>query len=192
MIFGTSAGADTGNASGQGPAFFAGADGSGNVTRSLIEFNGFDFSRQNATITSVTMKRYLAQIAGSSGSTQTVTNALDRKFGLYAMAQPWTEGTSGAGTSNVGGSGQGFARVNGDVTWDYANFNSNAALATLWNASGTALHGGNFSSTESALLDVGIGASLSNNEAFSWKFGGDGRQMCRGGSMGRCRMMGGC
>ena len=39
MIFGTSATVDTGNASGHGPALFAGADGSSNKKRSLVQFD---------------------------------------------------------------------------------------------------------------------------------------------------------
>jgi hypothetical protein len=172
MIFGTSAGADTGNASGQGPGLFAGADGSGNIKRSMLEFN-FSSIPSNATITSVTLTLYLGQIAGSSGGTQTVTNALDRQFGLYDILQPCTEGTSGSPTSsNIGGSGQGYTRVNGDVTWDYANYNSNSALASVWGTVASPIHGGNFSSTESDLLDVPIGYLLANDAPFSWSSAG--------------------
>ncbi len=172
MIFGTSAGADTGNASGMGPAFFAGADGSGNVKRSLLEFN-LSAIPADATITNVTLTLYLAQVAGSAGSTGTVTNTKDRQLGLYDMLQPWTEGTSGSPTSNnVGGSGQGYARVNGDVTWDYASYNSNPNLAVLWNNNGTALHGGNVSTIESSLLDVPIGSSLVFAAPFAWSSAG--------------------
>jgi hypothetical protein len=39
MIFGTSAGSDTGNASGKGPAMFAGADGGLGKKRSLVTFD---------------------------------------------------------------------------------------------------------------------------------------------------------
>ena len=56
MIFGTVAGIDTGNASGKGPALFAGADGQGNMKRSLIEFDiGAANIPLGATITGVTM-----------------------------------------------------------------------------------------------------------------------------------------
>ena len=56
MIFGTSAGADTGNASGKGPALFAGADGSSNIKRSELEFNIASANiPAGATITGVTI-----------------------------------------------------------------------------------------------------------------------------------------
>jgi hypothetical protein len=172
MIFGTSAGADTGNASGMGPALFAGADGSSNIKRSMLEFN-FSSIPSNATITSATLTLYLGQVAGSSGGTGTVSNAFDRQFGLYDLLQPWTEGASGSPTSNnIGGSGQGYPRVNGDVTWDYANYNSTPALATVWGSTASPIHGGNYSSTEKALLDVPVGYSLANNAPFSWSSAG--------------------
>lgn len=148
MIFGTSAGADTNNASGKGPALFAGADGSGNIKRSEIEFDVSSIP-SNATVTSVTMTLFLGQVAGSgmgSGG-----NLGPRIFSLYDLQQDWGEGNSGTPTSaSIGGSGQGYAEQNGDSTWDYAFFNSNPSLAVKWNLNGTNLHGGNFSSMASA------------------------------------------
>lgn len=177
MIFGTSTGGDTGNASGMGPALFAGADGQGNIKRSMLEFNVSSIPA-GATITSATLTLYLGQVAGSSGSNGTVSNTMDRQFGLYDLLQSWTEGTSGSPTSsNIGGSGQGYAHVNGDVTWTDASYNSNASLAIAWGATAagsttTPLLGGNFSTTESALLDVPVGYSLVNDAAFSWSSAG--------------------
>src|SRR5689334_14594360 len=81
MIFGTAAGADTNNASGRGPALFAGADGSSNRKRSMV---AFDLSSipPTATIESVTMTLYLAQVAGSGGGSSGGTYP-SRTFRLY-------------------------------------------------------------------------------------------------------------
>jgi PEP-CTERM motif len=177
MIFGTSAGADTGNASGKGPALFAGADGSSNIKRSELEFNIASANiPAGATITGVTMTLFLAQVAGSGGGGGSGTLS-SRVLSLYDMNQPWGEGTSGSPTSaGVGGTGQGFPRVNGDSTWDYAFYNSNPALAIKWNSNdlglpgdaspSTDLHGGNFSSTASATSTFTSFSTL--NAPFTW------------------------
>jgi hypothetical protein len=142
MIFATSAGVDTGKASGKGPALFAGADGSSNKKRSLIEFN-VSAIPANATITNATVTLYLAQVAGSgggSGFSGTLT------LSLYDLLQSWSEGNSGSPTSaSVGGTGQGYAEQNGDSTWTDATYNSNPSLAVPW-----ATPGGSFASTASA------------------------------------------
>ena len=157
---------DTGNASGAGPAIFAGADGSGNIKRSLVQFNLASIPA-GSTITSATLTLHVAQVAGSAGNSNTTTNATDRLFGLYANLQPWTEGPSNRTTvPGVGGTGQGAARQNGDVTWDYASFNSNSSLAVLWNNGNST--GGNFSSTESDQLDVPVGATLAIGGALTF------------------------
>ena len=158
---------DTGNAAGAGPAIFSRyADGSGNIKRSLIQFD-LSSIPAGSTITSATITLHLAQVAGSAGSSNTTANATDRLFGLYANLQPWTEGPSNRTTMpGVGGTGQGAPRQNGDVTWDYASFNSNASLAILWNNGNS--HGGNFSSTESDQLDVPVGATLAIGGALTF------------------------
>jgi PEP-CTERM motif len=182
MIFGTSAGADTGNASGEGPALFAGADGGGGIKRSELEFNIASANiPAGATITGVTMTLFLAQVAGSGGGGGSGSGLNSRVLSLYDMNQPWGEGTSGSPTSpSVGGTGQGFPRVNGDSTWDYAFYNSNPALAIKWNSNDmglpgdtsptTDLHGGNFSSTASG---TSIFTSFSTlNAPFTWSSAG--------------------
>src|SRR5262249_36620388 len=149
---GTSVGSDTGNASGKGPAFFAGADGSSNRKRALIEFDIASAGiPSDATITAVTMTLHLAQVAGSGGSSSG-GNLPTRTFGLYDLLQNWGEGNSGSPTTpGVGGTGQGYPRVAGDSTWDYAFFDPTNLNAGKWNAAGTDLHGGNFAATPSAV-----------------------------------------
>ena len=148
MIFGTSANADTNNASGRGPALFAGADGSLNKKRSLLQFDIAGSVPAGATITGATLALTLGQVAGSGGGTGGNSTLPSRTFSLHDLQQDWGEGSSGSPTSpSIGGTGQGYARVNGDSTWDYPFFNSNAATATLW-AGG--VHGGNFAGTDSA------------------------------------------
>jgi hypothetical protein len=142
MVFATSAGVDTGKASGEGPALFAGADGSSNKKRSLIEFN-LSAIPAGSTITSVTVTLFLAQVAGSGGGAGfggTLT------LSLHKLLQSWGEGTSGSPTSaSVGGTGQGFTAVNGDSTWTDSFFNTNPTLATAWTTPG-----GNFVAASSA------------------------------------------
>ena len=168
MIFGTSAGVDTGNASGKGPALFAGADGSSNIKRSLLDFDVSSIPA-GATITNVTLTLYLAQIAGSGGGSSGGTYPT-RIYDLDDMLQDWGEGSSGSPTTaGVGGSGQGYPRVNGDSTWDYAFYNSDPALAVKWDLNGTDLHGGNFSSTPSAESTF---TSFTLNNPYTWSSAG--------------------
>jgi hypothetical protein len=169
MIFGTSAGVDTGNASGKGPALFAGADGSSNRKRSMLAFDVSSIPA-GATITSVTMTLTLAQIAGSGGGSSSGGTYPTRTYGLYDLLQDWGEGNSGSPTSSsVGGTGQGYTRVNGDSTWDYAFYNSNPALAVTWDLGGTDLHGGNFSATESAASTF---TSFTVGNPYTWSSAG--------------------
>jgi hypothetical protein len=168
MIFGTSAGADTNNASGKGPAMFAGADGSSNRKRSLIAFDVASAGNlTGATIESVTMTLYLAQVAGSGGGSGGGGNYPSRTLRVYDLLQNWTEGTSGSPTSpGVGGTGQGYPRVTGDTSWDYASYNAADATTGKWSSGGTDLHGGNFSLTESAESTFTSFATL--NAPFTW------------------------
>lgn len=157
MIFGTSAGADTGNASGKGPAMFAGADGQSNRKRSLITF---DFTSaaipSNATIVSATMHLVIAQVAGSGGGSAPGSYP-DRTLSVWHVTRDWSEGTSGSPTSaSVGGTGQGYARVTGDASWSYANYSS-----VLWTAAG-----GDVSST--ALASVTFHEPFTVGQTLSW------------------------
>ena len=159
MIFGTSANADTNNASGKGPALFAGADGQSNRKRSTLTFDiasaGIPAS---ATIVSVTMTLYLAQVAGSGGG-GTPTSYPNRTIRLHKVQQTWGEGTSGSPTSpTVGGTGQGYTRVSGDSSWTYALYSG-----TSWTA------GGNINATASASPTF---SSFVLNQAYTWSSAG--------------------
>jgi hypothetical protein len=171
MIFGTSAGVDTGNASGMGPALFAGADGSLNKKRSLIAFDiASAHIPADATVTDATVTLYLAQVAGSGGGSGG-GSIPSRTFSLYRLLQDWGEGTSGSPTSpGVGGTGQGYPHVAGDSTWDYAFYNPADLTAGTWNLSGTNLHGGNFAATASGTSTFTSFAPL--NGPYTWDSAG--------------------
>jgi hypothetical protein len=170
-IFATSAGVDTGNASGKGPILQAGADGSSNRKRSLIAFDLASAGiPSNATISDVTMTLYLAQVAGSGGGNGGGSYP-SRTIRLYSLQQNWGEGNSGSPTSpGAGGAGQGYARGTGDSTWDYALFDSSNPAAGTWNAGGTNLHGGNFASVESAAST--FTSFTTTNAPFNWSSAG--------------------
>ena len=170
VIFGTSAGADTGNASGNGPGLFAGADGSSNRMRSPIAFDIASANiPSNATINSVTMTLYLGQVAGAGGGSGGIYPS--RTLRLYDVLQNWTEGTNGLATSTtIGGQGQGYAKTTGDTTWDYASYNSSDPTTGKWNAAGTNLHGGNVASVESA--DSTFTSFKTLNAPFTWSSAG--------------------
>ncbi|HEY0191441.1 MAG TPA: DNRLRE domain-containing protein [Kofleriaceae bacterium] len=155
MIFGTSAGADTGNASGMGPGMFAGADGMSNRKRSLVTFD-LSGVPANATVVSATMHLVLGQIAGSGGGSSPGTYP-DRTLSVWHMTRTWSEGTSGSPTStSIGGSGQGYTRVTGDSSWSYANYSS-----VLWTTAG-----GDHAST--ALAAITFHQPFSNGQILSW------------------------
>lgn len=170
MIFGTAANADTNNASGKGPAMFAGADGSSNRKRGLMQFDIAATVPAGAQITNVTLTLYLAQVAGS-GAGGAGGNVPQRTLNLFDLQQDWGEGTSGSPTSpGVGGTGQGYPRVTGDSSWDYAIYNSADTTAGKWNAGGPDLHGGNFSSTAAASSTFNLPYNL--NTAYTWSSAG--------------------
>lgn len=159
MIFGTSANADTNNASGKGPALFAGADGQSNRKRSTLTFDiasaGIPAS---ATIVSVTMTLYLAQVAGSGGGGAPASYP-NRTIRLHKVQQNWGEGSSGSPTSpTVGGTGQGYTRGSGDSSWTYAIYSG-----TSWTA------GGNINATASASPTF---SSFVLNQAYTWSSAG--------------------
>lgn len=144
MIFGTSANADTNNASGKGPALFAGADASSNRKRSVITFDiAAAAIPVGSTIVSATVTMYLGQIAGSGGGGGGGSYP-SRILRLHRLQQTWSEGASGSPTSaTIGGTGQGYTRVSGDTSWTYAVYSG-----TSWTA------GGNFVATASASTNI--------------------------------------
>jgi hypothetical protein len=141
MIFATSSGVDTGNASGMGPGMFAGADGGSGRKRSLVTFNLAQANiPSNATIDSVEMDLVIGQIAGSGGG-GTGGNYPSRTIRVYHLNTNWNEGTSGSPTSTgIGGTGQGYAILSGDTSWHYTNYRG-----STWTTSG-----GDFNATEIA------------------------------------------
>jgi hypothetical protein len=168
MIFATSAGMDTGNASGKGPAIFAGADGSSNRKRGPLRF---DIASSNipadAVVSDVTMTLYLAQVAGSGGGSGGGGSHPTRIFSLHELRQDWGEGNSGSPTSpGVGGTGQGYPRQSGDSTWDYAFYNAADTTAGKWNFGGADSSGGDFDPAASATSTFTNFSTL--NAPFTW------------------------
>jgi hypothetical protein len=140
MIFGTSAGSDTGNASGKGPAMFAGADGGSNRKRSLVTFDLGGSIPGGVTIDVVRMDLVLGIIAGS-GMGGDGSNLPSRTIRVYHLTTAWNEGSSGSPTSpTIGGTGGGYTISTGDTSWHYTSYNG-----STW----TNL-GGDFNSTEIA------------------------------------------
>src|SRR5262252_5115966 len=140
MIFGTSAGSDTGNASGKGPAMFAGADGGSNRKRSLVTFALGSYIPSGVTIDVVRMDLVLGIIAGS-GMGGNGSNYPSRTIRVYHLTTDWHEGSSGSPTSQtIGGTGGGYTISTGDTSWHYTNY-SGSTWSNL---------GGDFNSTEIA------------------------------------------
>jgi hypothetical protein len=123
MIFGTSAGSDTGNASGKGPAMFAGADGGLGKKRSLVTFDLGTYIPGGVTIDVVRMDLVLGIIAGS-GMGGDGSNYPSRTIRVYHLTTAWNEGNSGSPTSQtIGGTGGGYAISTGDTSWHYTSYN---------------------------------------------------------------------
>lgn len=147
MIFATSGGTDTGNASGKGPGMFAGADGSSNKKRALILFNLSSIST-GATVDTVTLSLVVGQVAGSGGGGGmgggcgmgcTYPTRHIRLFKLNSSHGLWNEGNTQSPTSmTIGGTGQGASYTTcncNDVTWTHTNYHSPGAVS--WTNLGT-------------------------------------------------------
>ena len=98
MIFATSSGVDTTNASGKGPGMFAGADGSSNIKRSLVRF---DLAGHiGGTPLTAQLDLVIGQIAGSGGmfGCGTMCTPPTRTFEIYEVdyTTAWAEGQTGA------------------------------------------------------------------------------------------------
>lgn len=144
------------NNSSSGPGMFVGGDGQGNPKRGLIEFDIPAFVPANATVTSASLSLVLGQVAGSGGGGGDQTPRTIRLFDVTTDWKGGTNGTTGFPGPGFGGTGQGFAPNNGDVTWNFASFNT-----VPWNTPGG---GGDFVATESA--DTLVSQNL--NTAYVW------------------------
>lgn len=149
MIFEKSTGGDTGSASGKGPGMFAGADGGGEIKRSLVEFDLSSITG-SPTLTEVDLLLVLGQVAGSGmggGFPYTPT------ISLYTLTTAWNEGNTGATAcggglcSSMSGTGHGWPYVPcncGDTSWDYTDYSS-----TQWTTDG-----GDITATADARLTI--------------------------------------
>jgi PEP-CTERM motif len=130
---------------------FVGADGQSRPKRGLIEFNIPAFIPAGSTITSASLSLVLGQVAGS--------DTTPRNIGLFDVTTNWAGGVNGATGfpgPGFGGTGRGFPPNPGDVTWNFAKFNT-----IPWNTPGG---GGDFVSTESAATVV----SQNLNTPYVW------------------------
>ncbi len=133
---------------GGGIGMFAGTNGNGadGDHRALISFDVAGNVPAGSTITGVSLTLTLAMVAGGAG-TAGAGDSLPREIDLHRVTKSWGEGTAGAGTTQLNGTGQGFAASTGDATWTDSAFPS-----TNWNTVGG---GGDFSNTVSASQIVG-------------------------------------
>jgi hypothetical protein len=161
MIFATSMGVDTGNASGMGPAMFAGADGGSSMKRSLVTFDLAQASiPSNATIDSVEMDLIVGQIAGS-GMGGNGGAYPSRTIRVYHLTTAWNEGSSGSPTSTgIGGTGQGYTILTGDTSWHYTNYSG-----STWTTSG-----GDYNATE--IANTTLTAPFSVGQTSHWSSAG--------------------
>lgn len=157
MIFGTSADADTGAASGKGPAMFAGADGGSSRKRALVTFDLATYVPSGVTIDVVRMDLVLGQIAGS-GMGGNGSNYPSRTIRVYHLTTDWSEGSSGSPTSpTIGGTGQGYTISTGDTSWHYTNY-SGSTWTNL---------GGDFNATEIATATFTSPFSVGQTDSWS-------------------------
>jgi hypothetical protein len=138
-LFGASA---ANNNSSSGPGMFVGPDQGNNPKRGLIEFNIPAFVPAGATITGASLSLVLGMVAGQGMANADTTPRTIRLFDVTTNWAGGTNGTTGFPGPGFGGTGQGFAPNPGDVTWNFAKFNT-----IPWTTPGG---GGDFVSTESA------------------------------------------
>ena len=134
------------NSNGAGPGMFAGTDGVGSPRRGLIEFDIAGNVPAGSTINAVQLTLFLGQVAGSDATPRTIE--------LHRLTADWGEGTTGSGSTMIGGTGQGFPANAGDATWNARFF-----PGTLW-----ATPGGDFAASASAstIVDQDI------NDPYQW------------------------
>lgn len=136
---------DVNNSNGAGPGMFAGTDGNGATLRGLIQFDIADNIPAGATIFGVQLDLSLGKVAGSGGGGGPGAGTATSTIGLHKLSTAWGEGTTGAGLTQIGGTGQGFPAGPGDATWNGPSFPN-----TSWTTPG-----GDFSQTISASVTVG-------------------------------------
>ena len=134
---------DPNNSNGAGPAFFAGTDGTGAALRGLIKFDIADNVPAGSTIFGVQLELFLGKVAGSGGGGPLGPPSVSIE--LHKLSATWLEGSTGSGTTQIGGTGQGFPANPGDATWLASSYPN-----TLWNNPG-----GDFAATASATATIG-------------------------------------
>ncbi len=122
--------------------------------RGLIDFDIAGSILPGSIITSVQLKLFLAQAAGSGGMNSGFpTQVID----LHALTDSWGEGTTEAGVTNIGTNGSGDLANDGDATWS-SRFYS-ATTPTPWTAAG-----GDYVSTVSSMMTI----TRTVNAGFTW------------------------
>ena len=142
---------DPNNSNGAGPGMFAGTDGSSLPLRGLIKFDIAGNIPAGAAITDVQLELFLGLVASSGGGGDMGPPVVSIE--LHKLSANWGEGTTGSGSSGIGGTGQGFPANPGDATWNAAMYPN-----TLWNAPG-----GDFATSASATTSVGTALNVASN-----------------------------
>lgn len=122
---------DGSTSNGVGDFLFVGTTNTTSNRRGLIKFDIASSLPAGATVTAVSLKMNVSKVGAT-----TATNV-----SLKRVTADWGEGTSNAGAEE----GQGGAATAGDATWLHR-----FSPSTMWTTAG-----GDFSSTESAVVSVG-------------------------------------
>lgn len=129
---------------GAGPGIFSGGNGALAPHRALIQFDVAGNIPQGAVINSAQLTMHIGIVAGSGGAVG-LGDQNPRTMDLHRLTADWGEGITGANSTAVGGTGQGFPSNPGDTTWNERHFGS-----TPWTTPG-----GDFVQTVSGSLAVG-------------------------------------
>jgi hypothetical protein len=153
LLGGTDASGSTNNSEAN-PGIYVGTDGQGNPKRGLIEFNvapPVSGIPAGSTITGVDLELYMGNVAGGgggSGNGQTASETIS----LYDETQAWGKVTKNVtNTSSLSMNGHGKPADPGDVTWNYAAYNT-----TAWNT----LAGGNLTTNSASIAGITVGTNL--------------------------------
>jgi hypothetical protein len=155
------------NSLGAGIGMYAGTDANGasGDHRALISFDIAGIpGLAGKTITGVSLGLTLGAVAG--GGSPGTGDQTPREIDLHRVTTAWGEGIAGSGTTQIGGTGQGFAAGNGDATWPDSSFSASSPVH--WNSftDPNQLGGGDFSSTVSASQTVGNPSNFTTQ--FTW------------------------